>query len=133
MKKKTFKILLNICFLFLVASVFFPPEAFAPPLKAVSSSSSGFLLATLDALLLLGVLFCFFCSLKVKSFLREGELSSGWVLFAFAFAILFIGQLLCLFLSSGLFDIPLLVVSLTRLLSIFSLSLGIYFMKKVLS
>jgi len=69
----------------------------------------------------------------VSSFLKEGELAYGWIFFAFSFAILFIAQLLSLSVSSGLFNVPLIIVSLTRLLSILSLALGIYFMKKVMS
>lgn len=134
MKKKESKALLSIGLLLFLAVVFLPQEAFSnPPSRIVAHSSSGFLPAVLDVLLLLGVLFCLFSSLKVKSFLKEGELAYGWILFTFAFAILFIAQILSLSVSSGLFDVPLIIVSLTRLLSILSLALGIYFMKKVLS
>jgi len=119
--------------LFFVVVVFFPQKAFGPPGGIVARSSSGFLPTVLDVLLVLGVLFCFFSSLKVKSFLKEGELSYGWVLFSFSFAILSIAQLFSLFASSGLFYVPLTIVSLIRLLSILSLALGIYFIKKVLS
>lgn len=101
--------------------------------RIASHSLSGFLPTILDILLFLGVLFCFFSSLKVKSFLKDGELAYGWVLFSFSFAILSIAQLFSISVSSGLFEIPLMLVSFIRFLSILSLALGIYFIKKVLS
>jgi hypothetical protein len=87
----------------------------------------------LDILLLLGILTCFFISVKVKSFLRDGELASGWTLFSLSFVLLFIAQLLSLSLNISLFDVPLSLVSVIRLLSIFTLASGIYFLKRVLS
>jgi len=87
----------------------------------------------LDILLLMGILTCFFISVKVKSFLRDGELASGWTLFSLSFILLFIAQLLSLSLNINLFNIPLSLVSIIRLLSIFTLASGIYFMKRVLS
>ncbi|MCJ7576911.1 MAG: hypothetical protein MUO91_00495, partial [candidate division Zixibacteria bacterium] len=133
MEKKESKAFFKIWFLLFVVVVLFPQEAFAPPSRMVARSSSGFLLAVLDVLLLLGVLFCFFSSLKVKSFLKDGELAYGWILFSFSFVILSIAQLFSLSVSSGLLYVPLTIVSLIRLLSILSLALGIYFIKKVLS
>jgi hypothetical protein len=133
MRKKEAKVFLSAGLLLFVAVVFFPQKAFGPPTKITAHSSSGFLPVVLDVLLLVGVISCFFFSLKVKSFLEEGELSYGWTLFSFSFAILFIAQLLSLSVSCGLFYIPLTIVSFIRLLSILSLALGIYFMKKVLS
>jgi hypothetical protein len=133
MKKKESKVFFRVWLLLLGGVVFFPQEAFAPPGRIVARSASGFLPAVLDVLLLFGILFCFFYSLKVKSFLKEGELSYGFLFFSFAFAILSISQLFSLFVSSGLFYIPLTIVSLIRVLSILSLALGIYFIKKILS
>ena len=134
MEKKKSKAFLSIWSLLSGAVVFFTQEAFAGSSSRIAAhSSSGFLPALLDVLLLLGILFCFFSSLKVKSFLKEGELAYGWILFSFSFAILFMAQLFSLSVSSGLFDIPLVMVSLVRFLSILFLALGIYFMKKVLS
>jgi hypothetical protein len=133
MKKKESKAFLRIWLLLFVVVVFFPQEAFGPPGRIVARSSSGFLPALLDVLLLLGVLFCFFSSLKVKSFLKDGELSYGFLLFSFSFATLSVAQLLSLSVCCGLFYIPLTLVSLIRFLSILSLALGIYFIKKVLS
>jgi hypothetical protein len=133
MKKKKPKSTLTVWLLLFVVVVFFPQKAFGPPGGIVAHSSSGFLPAVLDVLLLLGVLFCFFSSLKVKSFLKEGELSHGFLLFSFSFAILSVAQLFSFFVSSGLLYVPLTIVSLIRLLSILSLALGIYFIKKVLS
>lgn len=133
MKKKESKAFFRIWFLLFVGVAFFPQEAFAPPSRMVAHSSSGFLPAVLDVLLLLGVLFCFLSSLKVKSFLKDGELSYGFLLFSFSFAILSVAQLFSLFVSSGLLYVPFTIVSLIRLLSILSLALGIYFIKKVLS
>lgn len=133
MGKKESKTSLTAWFLLFVVVVFFPQEAFGPPGRIVARPASGFLPAVLDVLLLLGILFCFFYSLKVKSFLKEGELSYGFLLFSFSFAILSVAQLFSLSVSIGLFYIPLTIVSLIRLLSILSLALGIYFIKKVLS
>ncbi len=114
--------------------VFLAREAFAHPSSRIAARSApGFLPAALDILLLLGVLFCFFSSLRVKSFLKEGELAYGWILFSFSFAILFIAQLLSFSVSSGLLNIPLTLVGLVRLLFILCLALGIYWMRKVLS
>jgi hypothetical protein len=132
-KKKEFKAFLRTWLLFFVVVVFFPQKAFAPPGRIAARSASGFLPAVLDVLLLLGVLFCFFSSLKVKSFLKDGELSYGFLLFSFSFATLSVAQLFSLSVCCGLFYIPLTIVSLIRLLSILSLALGIYFIKKVLS
>ena len=133
MQKMQSKAFLGVGLFVFVVVVFFPHEAFAPPSRIVTHSSSGFLLSVLDVLLLLATVFCFFSSLKVKSFLKEGELSYGWVLFSIAFAILFMAQLLSFSVSSNLFHIPLSIVSLIRLLSILSLSIGIHSMKKILS
>jgi hypothetical protein len=134
MRKKEPKVFLSAGLLFFGAVVFFSLEAFADsPSKIATHSPSGFLSTVLDVLLLLGILFCFLSSLKVKSFLKQGELAYGWILFSFSFAILLIAQLVRLSVSSGLLDIPIILVTLTRLLSILFLALGIYFMKKVLS
>jgi hypothetical protein len=133
MKKKKSKAFLGVWLWLFVAVVFSPQEAFGPPGRIIAPSTSGFLPAAVDVLLLLGALFCLFSSLKVKSFLREGELSYGWILFSFSFAILLIAQILSLFVSSGLFYISLTIASLVRLLSLISLALGIHFIKKVLS
>ena len=134
MEKKESKVFLSVRFLLFGAVVFFPQHSLADPSSKIAAHSpSGLLPIVLDVLFLLGIGFCFFSSLKVKSFLKEGELAYGWVLFSFSFAILFMAQLFSLSVSSGLFDIPLIIVSFVRLLSILSLALGIYFMKKVLS
>lgn len=87
----------------------------------------------LDILLLLGILTCFFISVKVKSFLRDGELASGWTLFSLSFVLLFIAQFLSLSLNISLLNIPLSIISIIRLMSIFTLASGIYYMKSVLS
>ncbi len=87
----------------------------------------------LDILLLLGILTCFFISVKVKSFLRDGELASGWTLLSLSFVLLFMAQLLSLSLNISLLDVPISIVSIIRLISIFTLASGIYFMKRVLS
>ena len=134
MEKKKSKAFLSVSLLLFGAAVFFPEHSLADPSSKIAAhSASGLLPVVLDVLLLLGIGFCFFSSLKVKSFLTDGELAFGWILFSFSFAILFVAQLFSLSVSSGLFDIPLIIVSFIRLLSILSLGLGIYFMKKVLS
>lgn len=133
MRKKETKAFLSVGLLVFVAVFFSHQEVFAPPGRIVARPSSGFLPAILDVLLLGGVLLCLFSSLKVKSFLKEGELKAGFLLFSFAFAILFVAQLVSLSVSSGLLDISLTIVSLIRLLSIISLASGIYSIKKVLS
>jgi hypothetical protein len=134
MEKKESKAFSIASFLLFGAVAFFPQHSLADPSgKIAAHSASGFLPVVLDVLLLLGIGFCFFSSLKVKSFLKDGEMAYGWALFSFSFAILFVAQLFSLSVSSGLFDIPLIIVSFVRLLSILSLALGIYCMKKVLS
>jgi hypothetical protein len=133
MRRKRIKVFLSLFFLVLVVVFLSPQDVFAPPGRIVAHPSTGFLPAILDVLLLGGILFCLFSSLKVKSFLRDGELSFGFLLFSFSFAILFMAQLFSLSVSSGLLDIPLTIVSLIRLLSIISLASGIYSIKKVLS
>ncbi|MFQ6032782.1 MAG: hypothetical protein ACE5K2_07665 [Candidatus Zixiibacteriota bacterium] len=133
MNRKGSKSFLSV-WLLLGTAVFSVPEAFAGSSSRIAAHSfSGFLPTLLDVLILFGILFCFFASLKVKSFLKEGELAYGWILFSLSFAILFISQLFSLSVSSGLLDIPFAIVSLTRFLFILSLALGIYFMKKLLS
>lgn len=89
--------------------------------------------ALLDILLLAGILTCFLISVKVKSFLRDGELASGWNLFSLSFILLFVAQLLSLFLNVRLLNISGSIVSTLRLLFVVSLAWGIYYMKRVLS
>jgi hypothetical protein len=132
--KKKPRAFLKIGLLFSFLVVFLTRGAFGDPSgRTAAHSASGFLPTVLDLLLLLGVGFCFFSSLRVKSFLREGELAYGWVLFSFSFAIFFIAQLLSLCVSSNILSLPLTIIPLARLLSILCLALGIYFMKKILS
>jgi hypothetical protein len=97
------------------------------------SGSSMVLPAVFDVLLLMGIFACFIISVKVKSFLRDGELASGWTLFSLSFVLLFAAQLLSLFLGVGLLSIPLSLIASLRILFILLLASGIYFMKKVLS
>ena len=133
-KKKRSKGFLKVGLLFSFLVVSLAQGTLADPSgRAAPHSASGFLPTLLDLLLLLGVGFCFFSSVRVKSFLREGELAYGWVLFSFSFAVLFVAQLLSLCVSSNLLNVPLTVIPLARLLSILCLALGIYFMKKILS
>ena len=96
-------------------------------------TSSPALTILLDILFLGGIVICFLISIRVKSFLRDGELASGWTLFSLSFVLLFIAQLLSFSVNLSLFNISYSIVSSVRLLSIFSLASGIYFMKKVLS
>ncbi len=96
-------------------------------------SGLSILSALLDLLLLAGVVACFVISIRVKSFLRDGELASGWKLFSISFVLLFAAQLLSLFSSVELLNISSSVVSSLRLLFVISLASGIHFMKKVLS
>ncbi len=109
------------------------PESENYPAEVGGFSSKPAWATLLDILLLMGIITCFFISVKVKSFLRDGELASGWTLFSLSFVLLFIAQLLSLSLNINLFNIPLNIVSIIRLLSIFTLASGIYFMKRVLS
>jgi hypothetical protein len=106
-------------------------ENYQPEISGLASKPGWSTL--LDILLLMGILTCFFISVKVKSFLRDGELASGWTLFSLSFVLLFIAQLLSLSQNISLLNIPLSLVSVIRLLSIFTLASGIYFMKRVLS
>jgi hypothetical protein len=96
-------------------------------------SSTPTLARFMDVLLLMGILTCFFISVKVKSFLRDGKLASGWTLFSLSFVLWFAAQLLSLSITFNLLNISVSIISVIRLLSIFTLASGIYFMKKVLS
>jgi hypothetical protein len=87
----------------------------------------------LDILLLVGTFSCFLISVKVKSFLRDGELAAGWTLLSLSFVLLFVAQLLSLFLIIGLLSIAPNIISSLRVLFILLLGSGIYFMKRVLS
>jgi len=98
-----------------------------------SSKSSSVLPAFLDVLLLVGTFVCFLISVRVKSFLRDGELASGWTLLSLSFVLLFVAQLLSLSLSVGFLNISPSIISSIRVLFILFLASGVYFMKKVLS
>ncbi|MCK4224232.1 MAG: hypothetical protein KAX39_03565 [candidate division Zixibacteria bacterium] len=97
------------------------------------SDSSSVVPALLDILLLAGTFVCFLISVRVKSFLKDGELASGWTLFSLSFVLLFVAQLLSLSVSVGFLNISLGIISSLRLLFVICLASGIYFMKKVLS
>lgn len=97
------------------------------------SGSSSMLPTLLDILLLVGTFACFLISVRVKSFLRDGDLASGWTLFSLSFVLLLVAQLLSLSLSIGLLNIPPSIISSIRVLFILFLASGVYFMKKVLS
>jgi len=125
---------LSFCFLFFIGVFSF---AFAAG-DDYSAEQSGFasspaLAILLDILLLVGIMVCFVISARVKSFLRDGELASGWILFSLSFVLLFIGQLLNFSVDIRVTHISYSIISAVRLLSILSLASGIYFMKKVLS
>jgi len=97
------------------------------------SGSLSVLSALFDILLLVGAFACFLISVRVKSFLKDGELASGWTLFSLSFVLLFVAQLLSFSLSVGLLNISPNIISSLRVLFILFLASGIYFMKKVLS
>ncbi len=97
------------------------------------SSTSLTIPAAFDVLLLAGIFACFLISVRVKSFLRDGELSAGWTLFSLSFVLLFAAQLLNLFLTLDLVSIHPSVIASLRVLFIAFLASGIYMMKKVLS
>jgi hypothetical protein len=103
------------------------------PAEQSGFASSPALAILLDILLLVGIIVCFVISARVKSFLRDGELASGWILFSLSFVLLFIGQLLNFSVDIRVAHISSSIISAVRLLSILSLASGIYFMKKVLS
>lgn len=105
----------------------------AIPAAAGGSGSSLMLPTFLDILLLVGTFSCFLISVKVKSFLRDGELAAGWTLLSLSFVLLFVAQLLSLFLIIGLLSIAPNIISSLRVLFILLLGSGIYFMKRVLS
>jgi hypothetical protein len=101
---------------------------------AAGGSDESLLLPTLlDLLLLVGIVACFVISLKVKSFLRDGELSSGWSLFSLSFVLLFAAQVLSFFTDVRLLELSSSIISALRVLFVISLGWGIYFMRKVLS
>jgi len=135
LKKKTSKKLtfvISFWFLFVVAPVSFAYEN-TDAFRAAVRGSSSLVSALLDILLLVGTLACFLISVRVKSFLKDGELASGWTLLSLSFVLLFVAQFLSLSLSVGLLNISPNIISSLRLLFILSLASGIYFMKKVLS
>ncbi len=103
------------------------------PGAVLGFGSSGVVPAVMDILFLVGTFACFLISVRVKSFLKDGELASGWNLFSLSFLLLFVAQLLSLSLSVGLLNISPHIISSLRLLFVLSLASGIYFMKKVLS
>ena len=131
------KFLMTTCFLggaWLIShNVFALPESEKYQAEVGEFSSTPTLARFMDVLLLMGILTCFFISVKVKSFLRDGELASGWTLFSLSFVLLFSAQLLSLLITFNLLNISVSIISVIRLLSIFTLASGIYFMKKVLS
>ena len=100
---------------------------------AGSSRESRLLPALLDLLLLVGIVACFVISVKVKSFLRDGELSSGWSLFSLSFVLLFAAQILSFFTDVRVLELSSSIISALRVLFVISLGWGIYFMRKVLS
>jgi len=97
------------------------------------SGTSTTIPATFDVLLLAGIFACFLISVRVKSFLRDGELSSGWTLFSLSFVLLFSAQLLNLLLTLDLVSVYPTVIASLRVLFIVFLASGIHMMKKVLS
>jgi|GEM_PF-1174865 len=97
------------------------------------SGSSTAIPAVFDLLLLAGIFACFLISLRVKSFLRDGELSSGWTLFSLSFVLLFAAQLLSLLLTLDLVKVHPAVIASLRVLFIVFLASGIHLMKRVLS
>lgn len=100
---------------------------------AVGSSASSLVPALLDVVLLAGTFACFLISVRVKSFLRDGELASGWTLLSLSFVVFFVAQLLSLFLNVGFLNVSPSIISSLRVLFILLLASGVYFMKKVLS
>jgi hypothetical protein len=134
---KVIKIMMVVCCLggvWLISHpVFALPESEKYHTEVGELSSTPALARFMDVLLLLGILTCFFISVKVKSFLRDGELATGWVLFLLSFVLLFAAQLLSLSITFNLLNISVSIISILRLLSIFTLASGIYSMKKVLS
>lgn len=120
--------------------IFFPggffcvlENAFALQTSARHSGSPSVVPTLLDILLLVGTFCCFLISMKVKSFLKDGELASGWNLFSLSFILLSVAQLLSLSINFGFLNISPSIISSLRLLFVISLASGIYFMKKVLS
>jgi hypothetical protein len=97
------------------------------------SGSSPAVPAAFDVLLLAGIFACFLISVRVRSFLRDGELSSGWTLFSLSFVLLFGAQLLNLLLTLDMLSIYPAVIASLRVLFIVFLASGIHMMKKVLS
>lgn len=95
-----------------------------------SISGAGILINTLIFLVILA---CFFVAIKVFSFLRGGEMASGWQFLAISFIVLCLGQLLALASSLELFSLDMAIVVAIRLIGIFMLFLGITRIKKVLS
>jgi hypothetical protein len=107
------------------------PEALQAGIRGSGSSTA--IPAAFDLLLLAGIFACFLISVRVKSFLRDGELSSGWTLFSLSFVLLFAAQPLSLLLTLDLVNIHPAVIASLRVLFIVFLASGIHLMKRVLS
>ncbi len=103
-------------------------ESGAP--RGVFSSMSSSLL---NISLLMGTFVCFLLSIRVRSFLKDGQLASGWTLFSLSFILLLVAQLLGLSESLGWLKISPSIISTFRLLFVIFLASGIYLIKKVLS
>jgi hypothetical protein len=95
-----------------------------------SISGAGVLI---NSLIFLIILACFFVAVKVFSFLRGGEMASGWQFLAISFIVLCLGQLLALASSLELFNLDMAIVVAIRLIGVFMLFLGITRIKKALS
>lgn len=131
---KTLSFVIILGLIFFTAGVCCAQEETEALRATVSGSgSSSPVPALLDVLLLAGAFACFVISVRVKSFLRDGELASGWTLFSLSFVLLFVSQVLSLSLSAGFLQVSPSIISSLRLLFILLLTSGIHFMKKVLS
>ena len=85
------------------------------------------------AAIFLVILACFFVASRIFSFLRGGELASGWQMLAIAFIVLCISQLLDISASLELFSLNNTAVQAFRLVGVAVLMLGFIKIKNALS
>jgi len=97
---------------------------------SVSASGFGVLF---EAGILLVVLICFVVAMKIFSYLRGGELASGWQVLAISFIVLCLGQMMELASMLELFGLDRAVVLGIRLIGVSLLMIGVARIKKVLS
>jgi len=89
--------------------------------------------ALFGSIIFLVILICFFIATKIFSYLRGGEMATGWQFLSISFIILCLSQLIAVASSLELFSLSSAIVEGFRLLGVFVLLVGVSRIKKVLS